>query len=256
MKALFFDIDGTLVPIGHKGMTPSTLAALDAARAAGHKLFINTGRARYFIDNLGDYPFDGFVCANGSLVEMGGRVVYKRPVDKADAARIIDICETARIPCVAFMQDSYRINFLNERVEEVSRAIHTEFPDIGPLECVKEEDILEFTIYVTPEEERKYFGHIPTVIFPRWLGIFTDCTHYSTSKAHGIAQVARLLGIGMEDTVAFGDGGNDISMLRAAGLGVAMANALPEVKAAAGYIAPAAADDGIARAFKDLGLVK
>ena len=60
----------------------------------------------YLIDNLGGYPFDGYVCMNGGLVLLGGEVVFKQPVDREMAGKVIDICRERDIACVAFLQDT------------------------------------------------------------------------------------------------------------------------------------------------------
>ncbi|MBP3203428.1 MAG: Cof-type HAD-IIB family hydrolase [Bacteroidales bacterium] len=254
MKAIFFDIDGTLVPIGHKGMLPSTVAALDAARGRGIKLFVNTGRPRYFIDNLGNYPFDGYVCMNGGQAIYEGRTVYKRPLEPSDVRRIIDVAEENRLSCAAFAADRVRLNFHNDRERQVSASIHVGFDEVGPLDDMKEEEIFQFTIYCTVEEEKLFTG-LRNVIFPRWLDIFTDVDRADSSKASGMARVAELLGIPMSEVMAVGDGGNDLSMLQAAGVSVAMGNAVPEVQAAATFVSADAADDGIAVALRHFGLI-
>ena len=70
------------------------------------------------------------------------------------------------------------------------------------------------------------------------------------NKGAGLARAAALLGIPQEETIAIGDGENDISMLRWAGLGIAMANAPDNVKAAADVIAPVCDEDGAAWAME------
>ena len=76
-----------------------------------------------------------------------------------------------------------------------------------------------------------------------------------SSKAGGMAKVAELLGISMSDVMAVGDGGNDLSMLQAAGVSVAMGNAVPEVQAAATFVSTDAAQDGIAVALRHFGII-
>ena len=73
-------------------------------------------------------------------------------------------------------------------------------------------------------------------------------------KAHGMRWLSEYLGIPIRDTVAFGDGMNDMGMIRAAGVGVAMGNGVEALKSAADLVAPAMADDGVYTACKTLGL--
>lgn len=254
VKAIFFDIDGTLVPIGHRGMLPSTVKALDAARQAGVKLFVNTGRPKYFINNLSDYPFDGYVCLNGGHAIYEGRTIHKRPLEQEDVRRIIQVASANNLACAAFAEDHLRLSLHNDRERQVSASINVSFDSVGPLEEMADEEIFQFTIYCTVEEEKLFTG-LKNVIFPRWLDIFTDVDRADSSKALGMQQVAGILGIGMDEVMAFGDGGNDLPMLQAAGISVAMGNAVPEVQAAATYVTSDAADDGIAHALRHFGII-
>ena len=74
-------------------MPQSTVAALDALRARGVKVIVNSGRPPMLINNLGGYPFDGFVCMNGGLLILEGKVVWKKPIDREDALAVIRISE-------------------------------------------------------------------------------------------------------------------------------------------------------------------
>ena len=254
IRAVFFDVDGTLVPIGAREMLPSTVRALDELRSRGIKVIVNTGRPYYLIDNLGGYPFDGYVCMNGGLVLLGGDVVFKQPVDREMAGKVIDICRERDIACVAFLQDTFQLSFHNAREREASEKIHIRFDRVGPLEGLREQDVFQFTVYVTPEEERVFSG-LHDLVFPRWSPFLTDVNPSGTSKAAGIARMAEALGIGKEETLAFGDGGNDISMIEAAGLGVAMGNAGDPVRTVADYVTQTAEADGIAVALRHFGLI-
>ena len=82
-----------------------------------------------------------------------------------------------------------------------------------------------------------------------------DVTAKGNTKQNGIDQIIRHFGIKLEETMAFGDGGNDISMLRHAGIGVAMGNANDDVKAASNYTTTSVDEDGIANALKYFGIV-
>ena len=82
-----------------------------------------------------------------------------------------------------------------------------------------------------------------------------DIIERAGSKARGIRAALNALGLEMADAMAFGDGLNDREMLEAVGFGVAMGNAPAELKAVARHVCPAAAEDGIARGLRELGLI-
>ena len=84
IKAIFFDVDGTLVSFKSHRIPDSTLEALDLARKKGIRLFVATGRQYYAIDNLGDQAFDGFITLNGGYCVVGDEVIYRHPIDPAD----------------------------------------------------------------------------------------------------------------------------------------------------------------------------
>lgn len=89
----------------------------------------------------------------------------------------------------------------------------------------------------------------------RWHPAFVDVTARGNTKQNGIDQIIRHFGIRLEETMAFGDGGNDIGMLRHAGIGVAMGNAEDDVKAAAEYVTTSVDEHGIANALKRFGII-
>ena len=122
------------------------------------------------------------------------------------------------------------------------------------------EEALSFTVMQIigfyPETEQK---HILGDILrgcddTRWHPVFADCIARGTNKASGIDHVIRHYGYRLSETMAFGDGGNDIEMLRHAGIGVAMGNASDEVKAAADIVTTSVDDDGVARVLRQLVL--
>ena len=84
----------------------------------------------------------------------------------------------------------------------------------------------------------------------RWHPLFADIIARGNSKSHGIDQMLAYYGIDLKDTMAFGDGGNDIPMLKHVGMGIAMGNAAPHIQAAADYITTSVDEEGIMKALK------
>ena len=89
----------------------------------------------------------------------------------------------------------------------------------------------------------------------RWYPTFTDIVCKGNSKQLGMDKIMERFGITLEETMAFGDGGNDISMLRHAGIGIAMGNANDTVKASANYVTDSVDEDGIWNALKHFNLI-
>ena len=111
------------------------------------------------------------------------------------------------------------------------------------------------TPFITEEEEREIRPSIPTCEIGRWYPAFADITAKGDTKQKGIDEIIRYFDIRLEDTMAFGDGGNDISMLRHAAIGVAMGQAEKDVKAAADYVTAPIDEDGISKAMIHFGII-
>ena len=106
------------------------------------------------------------------------------------------------------------------------------------------------------EADEEIFGKILTHCETmRWHPLFADIINKGTSKSRGIDEVIKHYGIKLEETMAFGDGGNDINMLEHAGIGVAMDNASDKVKAAADYITSSVDDNGIINALRHFNIL-
>jgi len=116
-------------------------------------------------------------------------------------------------------------------------------------------EIIQMTPFITEEEEKEIRPSIPTCEIGRWYPSFADITAKGDTKQKGIDEIIRYFGIKLEETMAFGDGGNDITMLRHAAIGVAMGQAKEDVKAAADYVTAPIDEDGISKAMKHFGII-
>ena len=142
---------------------------------------------------------------------------------------------------------------VNDRVQAVSDLIEIPVPPVVSIEEARGKDILQIMGYFTAEEEKEtdIFGKVLTHCEPmRWYPLFADIIARGNSKSHGIDQMLAYYGIDLKDTMAFGDGGNDIPMLKHVGMGIAMGNAAPHIQAAADYITTSVDEEGIMQALK------
>lgn len=256
-KAIFFDIDGTLVSFHTHRIPDSTIDALNELHRKGIKIFIATGRPKVLIDNLGDLKFDAYITVNGSYCFTAeGETIYKSSIPEDDIERLIAFHHTHPIPFVFVYDNEMFITHINDAVLKVAELIEIPAPRIAPIEEARGKEILQMMGYFTSNEETEMFRKVLVHCEPmRWYPLFTDIIAHGNSKSKGIDKVLEHYHIELKDTMAFGDGGNDIPMLKHVATGIAMGNAEAHVKAVADYITTSVDEDGIANGLKHFGLI-
>ncbi|MBE6283384.1 MAG: Cof-type HAD-IIB family hydrolase [Mediterranea massiliensis] len=262
IKALFFDIDGTLVSFHTHRIPASTIQALKEAKARGVKLFIATGRPQVIINNLQALQqqglIDGYITMNGAYCFVEDEVIYKSPIPKSDIETLLNFCEAQGKACIVVGEKD--ICVYNE--DEEVRFIFYETLSVDKIrEVTREEalampDIYQITPFINQEEEALIKPQLPHCEIGRWYPTFADITASGNTKQRGIDEIIHHFGLKIDEVMAFGDGGNDIPMLRHAGIGVAMGNATDEVKAAANYTTTAVDEDGILNALVHFGVIE
>lgn len=257
IRALFFDIDGTLVSFKTHRIPQSTLDAVSAARRKGIKVFIATGRPRPYVDNLGTMEYDGIMSVNGASCKTNdGVVIVDKRIPKEDVARMVKYTNEHRLPVAVADDDvSFAVN-VEDSFREVYELLDLPIPEYRPMEDALNMDVKQFVAFFPKELDDEIKGEVLTHcnVF-RWHPAFADCIINGTSKATGIDAVCEYYGFTAAETMAFGDGGNDKEMLQHVGIGVAMGNARDEVKSCADYVTTSVDDDGIANALRHFGIL-
>ena len=262
IKALFFDIDGTLVSFQTHRIPASTIQALEAAKARGVLIFIATGRPQVIINNLQALQqrelIDGYITMNGAYCFVKEKVIYKSPIPKSDIEALLSFCEKQGKACIVVGEkeicvcnEDNEVRFIFYDTLNVNK-----IPDATTEEALTLPDIFQVTPFINEEQEALIKPHLPHCEFGRWYHTFTDITAAGNTKQRGIDEIIRHFGLKIDEVMAFGDGGNDISMLRHAGIGVAMGNATDEVKAAANYTTDTVDNDGILKALIHFGVIE
>ena len=248
-KIFFFDLDGTLLT-SDKKISPGTLRALEKFTDAGNYFCINTGRAldsaRAVYDGL-KLDFKGsFLCgSNGTEIYSVDeeKYYYRTGVDLELVPAILDLAEEYDMHCHTYNRDHIVSRHDNECMEYYRRVIKTPLivtEDV--LEYVKEPPSKMIAIELHDHDKQERFrralqdmvGDRLTLLYsnPFYMEIFPS----EAGKGSVVSRLSGFLGVDIADTYAAGDEQNDISMIEAAGCGIAMVNGTDPVKASADVV--------------------
>jgi Cof subfamily protein (haloacid dehalogenase superfamily) len=257
--ALFFDIDGTLVSFETHQIPASTILALTQAKANGHKVFIATGRPPIIITNLGaiEHLIDGYVTTNGAYCFVGDEVVACKSIPPHEARLIVDDAIEKNYGVIVVGEKDVAVLDPQGQVDEIFRQ-HLAVENLDkakPVEEVLQQRIMQITPFFSKDYEAELMARVPGCTSGRWHQAFTDVTALGADKGEGLLAMAKHLGLNPDHTMAFGDGGNDSTMVRKAGVGIAMGNAIDELKAEADYITTSVDDEGVRKALQHFGLI-
>ena len=235
IKAIFLDVDGTLISFKTHRVPASALEALREAHARGVQLFIATGRAAADLADLEAIPYDGVAALNGADCLMrDGRVVARHPIPRADFEKSLALSAELDFPVGLELNDGVFVNRVTPEVVRLAEMVAHPVPEQVDLRALFDRgDCCQMCFYFDPELEKRVMAELPSLVASRWCPIFADVNVRGVDKATGMAEFAAHFGFANGETMAFGDGGNDVAMLRAAGAGVAMGNACDEGLAAA-----------------------
>lgn len=255
VKAIFFDVDGTLVSHTLRAVPESTRKALELLSEKGILRVLATGRHMLELDQLPlrDITFDGYITMNGQLsLDARGNVIGSNPITGEDKTALIRLFREKAIPLSLVEKDRMYVNFVNEQVTKAQWAISSPVPEVGEYNG---EEIYQAVAYLDDDGEKELFRHLPGCKATRWDDHGIDIYSASGGKVIGIREYLKLMGISREQTMAFGDGENDMDMLRFAGCGVAMGNAEEAVRSCADYITDHIDNDGLYKALVSLGIL-
>lgn len=249
IRAVFFDIDGTLIPIGGTQMPSETIDTLKKLKQKGCKIFIATGRNVRELDIItNDFAFDGYITLNGQLCfDEHFHMLYGNPIHPEDMEVLKMVYETKKVPVAMIGQNRSYINYIDSRVHRIHQDINIALPEIDDYD---EETVYQLNIYADQNYAEKLFPYLPHSRMSRWHPYGIDVFSDTGGKAAGIQRILQHFGISQKETMAFGDGDNDIEMLRYVALGVAMGGADLQVKSAADHVTDNVEKQGIRKAVE------
>ena len=144
---------------------------------------------------------------------------------------------------------------MDDSVRQLYGMLNFPQPPLRPLRGNGGKAVYQLIAFFSPGQEKRIMSVLPHCEATRWNPLFADVIPAGSSKAVGIDKMLAYFGISLADTMAFGDGGNDVSMLRHVGIGVAMGNAGDEARRAADYVTTSVDEDGILNALRHFGVI-
>lgn len=247
-RLLLFDLDGTLLR-SDKTISQATLNALHGCRKKGILIGVSTSRGQQnalsFIEEL--QP-DVLIASGGALVKYNGKYIYKAEFSKEETRQMIAF---AREVCGADCEitiDTLDSHYWNYKIDPKKQdhswgdSIYTDFKDF-------EESSLKMCVEIFEDSQAmrlsKLLDWCDCIRFSD--GYWYKFTKKTATKEHAIKELCSVCGISTEDITAFGDDYADIGMLNLCGTGIAMGNAISEVKEQADLVIGSNDEDGIAK---------
>jgi len=257
VKAVFFDIDGTLLSFKTHEVSASTVEAIKLLQNKGIKIILSTGRSINSIDHVKHLGFDGYITFNGGYCLTNTLdVLFKQAIDSKDIQSVLDYASEHPLSFSFMSEQEITIHDVTPEIAGMYAHLNLPVPELVNLSTVDTSNILQTNIFLGPEEESEFMKTVmPNSLASRWTPLFADVNPKGLSKKVGVDIFIKHFGIDLKHTMAFGDGGNDITMLKHVNLGVAMGNANPEVKEIADYITDDVDSNGIWNALKKFSII-
>lgn len=261
-KLIALDMDGTLLTTDKK-VSEKNQSAIKAAEAKGVKIVLASGRplngiTRYLeeLDLLKDEDY--VLSFNGGLVQntKTQEIISKVSLKGEDLKYIYEISKKLNINIHAFSAKEGLIAPKISQYTEHEAEINGIEINIRDFDKVDDEDDIIKVMMIDPQEILDpAIEKLPDEVYEKYnvfksSPFFLEFTHKEVDKGLGLKKLGEYLGIKREEIIACGDAGNDLSMVKYAGLGVAMGNATPEVKEAANFITASNDEDGIANVIE------
>ena len=259
IRLIAMDMDGTLLGRERGVIPPVNLQALQAAQARGIRLCLASGRAP---DDAGFHAVDAglsmhIIALNGGvmLMEPLGPVISSRHIPADAAHRVYRLIQQARLPFALFSDHDVALSRPSDYTGLMKDVWGTFMDREGGLSRVSKFVVTSLSDpALLPPLRAQIEALCPEVeVTSSWIDNI-EINPRGVNKGAALAALAERLGIPMAQVMAIGDNDNDVSMLQAAGVGVAMGNATPAALAAADYVTLPCLEDGVAAAIRVLAL--
>ena len=255
VKAIFFDVDGTIISYENGKIPQSTRDVIEQLRNQGILCVLATGRSLMELEDLDikDMEFDAYIMLNGQLCfDKDKKVMWGVPIPEEDFKRGLEMFNRKEMPLSFVEVDQLYNNFIDETVVIAQAAISSPLMEVCEYTG---NEVYQIAVFANPEMENYLKQEFPNCKVTKWNTCAFDVIAKTGGKVWGIQEYCKKMSISQHEIMTFGDGENDIEMLEYAYIGVAMGNANEEVKAVADYVTNTVDEDGILHALEHFGVL-
>lgn len=256
IRAVFVDFDGTLYSHQTNRIPPSAVEAIDTLRDNGILVFFCTGRSypEFSQFDLSMISVDGMILNNGQLAtDQNGKIIYKKPIEGNLKERLIDIYNSKKLPMYLSCKDYMILNCITQKVIDTQNAVSSNAPE--PSKYQNEDFYMASVIAESRQDYDLIMSFEDIAEVTCWHKDAYDIVPKGIHKASGIDEILKIYGIGLDQTMAFGDGDNDIEMIEHCRIGIAMGNSIDELKKVADHVTSDIDEDGLYNALKYFQLI-
>ena len=271
-KLIFLDIDGTLTPAGSNIPPESAMKAVRQAQAKGHKVFLCTGRNPAMLAPVLALGFDGAVAGAGGYVFAGEKVLFDCPMKPEEfetGMRLLHengVFRTIEAKDATWGDEDLgdflaQADATNSELVRWRKALAEQL-NIRPMSEYDGSPIYKIVFMC---REAKQLESARAALEKNYNFVVQDLAarnclngeliNRQFDKGRGVRIVAEYYGIGLEDTIGFGDSMNDLEMIQTVGSSVCMANGSPALQEISDLVCPAVEEDGLYQAFEQLNLL-
>ena len=238
IKIAFFDVDGTLVDMKKKVITPAMIETLKHLKENGIILCMATGRGPYLVPSFPGIDFDVFLSYNASYCYTKDEVIFSNPIPKEDVKAIVENASEIHRPVFLAGVEGGGANGCDKDLADYFAIAKSKVNvlDNFDFEKLMDKKVYQMMVGCYKEEYADILRDVDGARITAWWTRAADITPANGNKGVGVRKILDYYHLDKENAIAFGDGTNDIEMLEAVGTGVAMGNAQDKVKQAADYV--------------------
>lgn len=262
IKCVVFDIDGTLITLKGHRLLDSTVTSIQQLQEKGIKVAVATGRPFYAIEKriMERITFDYFICSNGVVVydQSNRSNLFQYEIDESLIGQYTQLSEITNSALMfQFSDASYVYHGYNRLLDMINETTGKPEHLRRALDQKRHRESLPNAIIsnIADEHFHCFQQAFPQFQFIPFMSEFYDVLPRHLSKFSGIEQICKVLNLEIQQVMAFGDALNDLVMIENVGVGIAMGDAIREVRSKADYVTRTSGEAGIYHALRHYQLI-